>query len=357
MRYKELPKVKIRHNRDGSKSWWAEWFEPGKPRKHRSIVLGNARSLTKQAAKERLQDALEDTAPTSTTWTVKRYVSEVWLPTRLKRWARKTVNAMTSVTSTHVIPGIGDMLLGDVRKFHLEAWLGSMATAGYGRDTGQMALTISRSIFDDALENDLIAKNPARKVVLPTMRPTRETVPYTLDEVRLLTATPGAAGLILRVLLFCGLRPGEVLALRRNDLQGGILTVDESTDYAEHYKGTKTGTVRRVGLPPGLAHDLTALASTVEPDGLLFTQAATVGGLRRWVERKVGVTGFNLRRCRTTFASLVEMDVRDIQAVLGHGNAAMTLDRYAKGSTARQTAAAAVFEALATGREETEAVQ
>jgi integrase len=51
---------------------------------------------------------------------------------------------------------------------------------------------------------------------------------------------------------------------------------------------------------------------------------------------KAIIPGLTFRQCRTTFATLFEGDLKDVQAILGHATAQFTADRYKKSISDRQ---------------------
>jgi integrase len=67
-----------------------------------------------------------------------------------------------------------------------------------------------------------------------------------------------------------GLRVGEVLALRREDITERWLWVRHSFSLKDGLKGTKTGTERRVPLLPEVRARLLELAENIPRDGFLF---------------------------------------------------------------------------------------
>src|SRR5205814_3806707 len=57
---------------------------------------------------------------------------------------------------------------------------------------------------------------------------------YSLEEVRaFLVVSTGRESLVFRILLFCGLRPAELLALRIEDVEAGRLRIDEAVSEKE----------------------------------------------------------------------------------------------------------------------------
>ncbi|WP_431897320.1 site-specific integrase [Nonomuraea sp. bgisy101] len=98
--------------------------------------------------------------------------------------------------------------------------------------TVQKAVKILRSLFSDAISEDLVGKNPAAAVRLPTLRK-RRTKAWSVDEARrfLENARDEADPLyaVYVLILVLGLRKGEVLGLdwKYVDLDAGELYVGE----------------------------------------------------------------------------------------------------------------------------------
>jgi integrase len=153
---------------------------------------------------------------------------------------------------------------------------------------------------------------------------------------------------LLLVAAYTGLRAGELMALRRTnvDLLHRTITVVEQVQAIKggHEVSTpKTSAGRRAVAMPRLVADALQdhLASYSEPgaDGLVFT--APEGGYVRlenfrrrvWAPATVaaGVAPLRIHDLRHTCASLAiaaGADVKVLQRMLGHASAALTLDRY-----------------------------
>ena len=252
----------------------------------------------------------------------------------------------------HILPTFGDRPIDSIRKMDIESWVGGLRLA---RGSVRLLMHQASSIFEEAVNNELITRNPCRGVVLPpTLRAPEQTVPYSPAEVRLMLASVrGAEGIMLRLLLFCGLRPGEMLALRVGSLQERFLTVAESTDGGGRFKDTKTHKTRVVPVPPGLLSDLRAflVLRGSDPTTPMFVterhgRVWTVAGFRGRVGRMLAgvVEGFDLRRCRATCATYLRAEVADVRDILGHADQEMTLGHYRRGLPERQCEAVASLE-------------
>jgi integrase len=102
-----------------------------------------------------------------------------------------------------------------------------MASRGDSSSKVKQARTYLAAALEYALDERLIESNPARKLELPTklLRKPCERF-YSLEEVRrLLSKAHGREHLVLRIFINCGLRPGELFALRDDDVEPGQLRI------------------------------------------------------------------------------------------------------------------------------------
>jgi integrase len=101
-----------------------------------------------------------------------------------------------------------------------------------------------------------------------------------LDECqRLLSAVEGADRLALRILIQLGLRSEELFALRRDDLMGDMLRIDEAIVEGNPAAVKTDASEASVYLPPNLPTELNDWLKRLDPSPrvLLFPQRAPVG--------------------------------------------------------------------------------
>jgi integrase len=150
---------------------------------------------------------------------------------------------------------------------------------------------------------------------------------------------------VVMLLSYVGLRFGGLAALRlrRVDLMRRRIEIVESVTEVNGVLtfGTPKAHQRRsVPLPGFLADDLRPLLGGKRPDELVFT--APGGGplrLMNWRHRAFdpavraagldGLTPHELRHTAASLAVAAGTSVKDVQRMLGHASAAMTLDVYA----------------------------
>lgn len=70
----------------------------------------------------------------------------------------------------NIEPCIGNMLLIKIKPLHCQNVLNEMASSGYKITTINLVRTVMRAFFDDAVENELITKNPVVKTVKCTIQ-------------------------------------------------------------------------------------------------------------------------------------------------------------------------------------------
>lgn len=203
-----------------------------------------------------------------------------------------------------------------------------------------------------------IATNPVEHVRVPRDVPDpdreeRRKVFLTYDQVERLADMATVAGgerdgLMVLLMAYVGLRPGEMFALRVGDVDLKARRVNVARTLTRdadgwHVGATKTGESRRVALPPDLVLPFTLWTRGRDPGAYMFP--ARGGGFIRpenWRNRVFdkakayagleGVAGLRPHSLRHTFASLAiaaGCDVRTLAAALGHADVSMTLNEYA----------------------------
>lgn len=121
------------------------------------------------------------------------------------------------------------------------------------RGTIKHAAVLLSSIFEMAIEDEIIEVNPVRGVKVPKIPSTKE--PWTfltlaeIDQVLSSDALPIAAKAFYGVSIFTGLRPGEAFALRWQDVLFRQAKPELVVRFS-HGSATKSGKVRRVPLLP-----------------------------------------------------------------------------------------------------------
>lgn len=106
--------------------------------------------------------------------------------------------------------------------------------AGYSASTIKRAKMLYIALFDTAIENDICVKNPFRgKFAQPPKGTEGSHRALTEEEISLIWSTPHRMQFAAMIMLYCGLRRGEVLALTSKDINTteNTITVNKAIRY------------------------------------------------------------------------------------------------------------------------------
>lgn len=313
-------------------------------RKHKIVNLGPKAQMRKFEAQKKLREIIsrengsggarsDDTVSFEWFWTNR------FLP--MKTWRRSTRDTVVYVMKHHVFPRFGEVRICDLRKFDLQTHLNKLATH-YSKSVVDKARTWIRAALEEAVEQDYLQKNPARKLAMPPTRATCKRFLTRGEYHALLGVLSGRDQLIFRLFVLCAFRPGELFALRWRCFTGNEIRIEEAV-YRGKLGPTKTkGSAARVVLPNSLADDLRQWfddSGHPSPDTFIFpsergTPLDAHNYLRRDVLRsaalKVGITGLTFQSLRRTFATHFHHvgTVKDQQAQMRHANAQTTMNIY-----------------------------
>jgi integrase len=277
--------------------------------------------------------------------TLDAYVNDVWTPTYGVHLAPKTRHTYTSVYGHHIAPTLGAVALRDLNAELIGRWQADRLAAGAGPSAVRKALALLGSILQRAAESGRIAQNPARlvrKARIPRGAEVRPLAPATIELMRQASSPRDAT--LISVLAYAGLRPGEALALRWDDVRERTILVERAISLGTE-QDTKTGQHRSVRLLSPLARDLRTwrmAAGRPGGDELIFpgrdghpwSESAYKSWRRRAFARALTAAGIEHARpydLRHGFASLLVHEGRsviDVARQLGHGPQ-LTLGRYA----------------------------
>jgi integrase len=253
------------------------------------------------------------------------------------------IGFLAAIVRTHIVPAFGSIPLSAIDHSAVSAWVTEMSQRGLAAPTVRHAHRIMHMLLGSAVADGKLIRNVASGVKVPRDR-SREKRFLTHHQVRLLAEAAGPDGLIIRVLAYCGLRFGELAALRvRNiDPLRRRIHIEESVTEVNGtmvFGSPKSHQRRSVPMPASLLDELAAACVGKHPDDLVFT--APKGGviwLRNWRRRvfdaavfKAGLgelTPHELRHTAASLAVAAGANVKAVQRMLGHASAAMTLDVY-----------------------------
>lgn len=339
---------KVRSARCGKgKRWQAVWIENG----HEATKTFETRDEAE------LWAARAEVGKADGTWITKDK-ADVTLEDMWTLWIASKEGRATSTKAgyeaawNHIKPVFGNTPCWKIERAKVAAWIPTVTTTKGSKDKTPRIIgsgsqrkigIVIRALLDQAEDLEVINRNKVRSTDIP--RQTKAERRYlTVREIdRLLAAAHPMPEVLLmiNVLLFTGLRPGEAKGLKTKDLDPlrGRLYIRRDVDDLGRPDETKTRNHRDVPIGGDLLFDLEDAAETKDPnDWLLTDESGNVWTTTKWRKRwetictNAHISNFTTYELRHTAASLAiaaGADVKTVQLMLGHASAAMTLDTYA----------------------------
>lgn len=305
--------------REGRLYWYAQWRERGRPR---SKELGLCSKMGRADAETLLSAILQPInegagCPHRPVFTFSKFLEAVYLPVFREKWKASTAETEESRLRVHLMKTIGDELMTKIDRERLQNVLNKKART-VGRSVLDHLRFRLRSIFALAMSEGVVDRNPATALFTPRQHrkgvTKRVLTPQQIGQMMELFEI--RERLMTRLAIFEGMRPGEILALQRGDVDVDSVWVRRGT-----YKGIidtpKTlRSIRQVALSLETGQLLTAwiegLAS-IREDAWLFPAVTLDSPMRRdnvWRRNlfpkleKLNLQWATFQVMRRTFASL-----------------------------------------------------
>jgi len=268
----------------------------------------------------------------------------------------------------HLLPTFGNVQLRLISRESIQALLANRLKDLSWRTVKHIRTTLG-TILGTAEVWGYIEDNPVRKTRLPRrgLRPEKQVL--SPEQLRLLLENlPEPSKSLVWLLVLTGLRIGELLALRWQDvdLQAGVLRV-RRTLYEGHFDEPKTKHSNRVvPFGPKVLSILRAHTPEAhEDDALIFMSSHGTPLCRRNLKNRqltpvcksLGIVDINwhaLRHASATLLDSVGTPLGTVQAILGHSSSEITRGTYLHSLPAGAREAVQKVEALLTGPKRTQ---
>lgn len=301
--------------------------------------------------------------PTAAKATLASYASK-WLERMTPTWRAGTAGAVSVSVNKHIVPALGSRSLSAIRRTDVEAFCASLNLAPSSVGTVHQHLS---QLLSAAVEDGLIARNPAARARLPKREPSKAQ-PVPLEVVaRIADELPDWLKVAVPLGVGVGLRQGEAsgLSVDRIDFLRRLLRVDRQlvNRYVPEPVLTppKTPSSHRTIPLAGFVVDALAehlAAFPREPHELVLldpngdpVDSDTFGHAWRKACVRAKAKGLRYHDLRHTFASTLLSRGVSIKAVadwLGHASPTITLSTYAHLMPADEDVARAVLDAALT---------
>lgn len=270
-----------------------------------------------------------------------RWYNLTWKPkenTDKRTWK----NAHTQVF-THIKPYFANIRLDEVNTSDVQTFLNKFIREGRSASTVDQVRMTLKQVFDLAIEDDLLKKNPAasKRLSVGTKKEKRE--PLTENQIASILAELSALAikdqLLVLIPLYAGTRRGETLGLqwKHVDFENDTITIEQAckTNGNTAVLGdTKSSAGHRtIPLTAPLKHVLMDIQG--KPDDYvvsgekLMTQSAYDRAWER-ITKRVNLYGKTAHSLRHTYATFMvdKVSNKNLQYIMGHSEFSTTIDIY-----------------------------
>jgi len=257
-----------------------------------------------------------------------------------------TQNNHLNVYKLHIQPYFGNKKIDEIKPSHLATWQNKLLEK-VATKTLSMIRAIFNVVFNDAIGDDIITKNPLKFTKKPINVAVREIAPFNKNEIfSVLDNMVDSMKLYFAIGFFTGMRTGEILALKWDDiiLDKNIIQVERAKRQGIESKPKTASSIRDVDiidilLPYIENHQQYKLSQSEylfnstkhnKPfaDGNYISYA-----FWKPLLKELDIPYRNPYQMRHTFASMMISNGEDIlwvSKMLGHTTSAMTLNKYAR---------------------------
>ena len=368
----------IRKRKDGR---WEGRYSAGYDSKTGKRIVKSVLGRTQAEVKEKLKAAIEETKGLDDSRS-EEYTVATWLRTWYELYAKPNIRVATAdryqlMIETYTIPRIGDIKLKKLTSRHLQKLYKDLLENGRvnrknGKGNPGLSSTTVRSVhlmlhcaFQRAVKERLIPRNPTEDCIAPKVQKIEMKI-LPADHIKSYLDAANARGLLpmFYLELVSGLRKGELVALRWDDLDTQNRTISVSKQYIKNPNGEltlsrpKTETsVRQVSIPQ-TAVNLLIQEHEKHPDNpYLFPSPVTgemyypdsVVNLHKKILKDAGLEHIRFHDLRHTFATMAlqnGVDIKTVSSMLGHYDAGFTLRTYTHATRQKQDEAAATMGAF-----------
>ncbi len=365
----------IRKRKDGR---WEGRYTAGYDAKTGKRLIKNVLGKTQAEVKEKLKQALEECQGIEARKSEDEYTVASWLRTWYELYAKPNVRTATAnryqlIIEQYTVPRIGNIKLKKLTTRHLQKLYKELLESGRihvgkSQDKGLSTTTVHsvhlmlHCALDRAVKERLISRNPCEDCIVPKPRKLDMKI-LTPEHMKAYLEAAAARGMLpmFYLELVSGLRKGELVALRWDDLNIQGRTISVSKQYVRNPDGSleltrpKTeNSVRLVSIPPA-AVELLIQEHDKHPDNpYLFPSPLTgemyhpdsVVNLHKKILRDAGLEHLRFHDLRHTFATTAlqnGVDVKTVSSMLGHFDAGFTLRTYTHATRQKQDEAAATM--------------
>src|SRR5262245_37981092 len=201
----------------GGLNWIAFWWQD---HHRRSQILGPCAEMARPEALAEMAKLLQPVNAhagqvISRIWTLADWIRDRFLPFSQRRWKPSTASTTGDRIRKHILTDLGPLEMPSITRDNLQKYLEQKAAQGHSFSLVDHLRWDLRAIFRLAVQDRLLGSDPAEMLFTPrtVSRPSRRILsPAQVQQI--LSVLSLREQLVVRLALFSGMRPGEILALQ-----------------------------------------------------------------------------------------------------------------------------------------------
>jgi integrase len=268
--------------------------------------------------------------------TFDEFVNRVFLPFYRRKWKKSTIMTNEQRIKQHLVSEFGSKTLAEFTRGReeLQDFLDHKAATGLSFSIVDHLRWDLKQIFNLAVEESVISKNPASLLFTPKSAKRGDSKVMSVEDVRLcFTVLDLRERLVAKMAVLVGMRPGEILALTWGRLDAEHADISQRLYRGDIDSPKTTLSDRRVAFPQNLAYEIAAwkeIALDTSVGAWVFPSEKPEKPLRkdnlwwRYIRPRlqaVNLGWVNFQVMRRTHASLMnelEVDPKVVAEQLGH---------------------------------------
>ena len=224
---------------------------------YKKVVLGTKSEMTKFEAQKRLREIIEretserKKAPLDPRVSFRWYVENRYLINHRSSWRPATLHSTAAELRLYILPEFGDECIGDIERHACSLFLEKLARK-YSRAVVLHCKVTTKAIFEDAIEDGYISRNPMRKVKAPiTRKPKKEVLDAAKARIFFANISSSKHLALMGIASFCAMRTSEVFGLHWGAYIGDSIMVKNTAWEGQVYEEqTKTNESRALVTVP-----------------------------------------------------------------------------------------------------------
>lgn len=325
------------------------------------FFYGKTQKELEQRVETYFEDIRNGVNPTSRN-TLFKDLSHIWLNYNVDS-SEGTRKQYEGLLNNYILDAIGNVRIKDIKVSDLQGLINNLYELGKGKSLLRKVKIVCVGCMNLAIDNKLISYNPFLSVKIPSKAKegTREGLTIEQESAVLKYWKGHRMGLGALILLECGLRKGELVALQWSDIDfnNKMIRVSKSAEFLSDgnkptIKGPKTKNGKRdVPVPEGLMSALReekkkGLFVITSIDGNQMTKQAFKRGwdsymhylnrccggsdkINKYSPGVIALESFTPHQLRHTFATNLyynSVPLKEAQYLLGHSDIKTTLNIY-----------------------------